>query len=162
MGGGRALPALLRKVPEPVLERYVLPRLLSLPLLVDPMAATVFRDVLSPRPAGDGPSVGLLSLPAYRRSVLPFFMDALAQRKRAVRAALLVNLPRAAAALPPDARRRTIFPEVRAGPYAFHRPCKGACTHTHTHTHTYIHTHAYIHPFCTWLILSFLRFMLRV
>ena len=115
---GRSLPVLLRKIPEPLLERLVLPRLLVPQLVVDPAAADVFRDVLTPRPeAGQATTaqLGLLTVAAYRRSVLPFFLECMAKRQRALRLALLINVPRAAFTMPPEALRRLIYGEVRRG-----------------------------------------------
>ena len=116
-----ALPALLRKIPEPLLERIVLPRLLTPQLLSDPAAAALFRDVLTPRPDIGGQAspastqLGLMGLAMYRRTVLPFYLDCLTKRLGAVRIGLLINLPRAAHALPPDALRRTIFADIKLG-----------------------------------------------
>jgi len=92
----------------------VLGKLLTPQLLVDPVAIDVFRDLLVPRV--EGRSGGLLSLPAFRRCVLPFYAECLGRRQRAVRIALLINLPRAVAAMPLESLRRTVFPEVRARP----------------------------------------------
>ena len=104
------------------MEQLVLPRVLVPQLLVDPSAASVFRDLLTPR-SGDGKLVhgslaplGLLSLPTYRRAVIPFFLDCLQRRQRAVRLVLLINLPRAAYAFSPDVLRRTLLPEVGSAP----------------------------------------------
>lgn len=112
------MPGLLRQIPEHLVEQLVLPRVLVPQLLVDPAAASVFRDLLTPR-SGDGklvhgslPPLGLLSLPTYRRAVIPFFLDCLQRRQRAIRLVLLINLPRAAYAFSPDVLRRTLLPEV--------------------------------------------------
>lgn len=118
----RSLPALLRRIPEPLLERHVLGKLLTPQLLVDPVAMDVFRDLLVPRVEGRGG--GLLSLPAFRRCVLPFYADCLGRHQRAVRIALLITLPRAVVAMPVESLRRTVFPEVRTS------PTRGDCDQT--------------------------------